>query len=214
MVIRRCHVNGSCNFLFSVMLLKASSWPANSHTGVPHREALWEVLDILVDNPTIIVYISAFFQETARYSFIPSLRTLSFQSANSNKSVLSELSIASWGHNLLKISNHFWDCVIIDCCKKICSDFPFLGWTKNTIERSSGDNALIPFLVDDYFLSRLPIVEQRLAQGGVRLAATLNRIFASGPKLAAAWNGVKRTRAPIRGSGATFNDLISVSSNS
>ncbi|KAK9152611.1 hypothetical protein Sjap_000091 [Stephania japonica] len=34
-------------------------------------------------------------------------------------------------------------------------------------------------LNDDYFLSRLPIVERRLAQGGVRLAATLNRIFAS-----------------------------------
>ncbi|GMI70686.1 endonuclease 2 [Hibiscus trionum] len=32
-------------------------------------------------------------------------------------------------------------------------------------------------LEDDYFLSRLPIVNWRLAQGGVRLAATLNRIF-------------------------------------
>ncbi|KAL5553154.1 hypothetical protein UlMin_040555 [Ulmus minor] len=32
-------------------------------------------------------------------------------------------------------------------------------------------------LKDDYFLSRLPIVNLRLAQGGVRLAATLNRIF-------------------------------------
>ncbi|KAJ9566385.1 hypothetical protein OSB04_002351 [Centaurea solstitialis] len=32
-------------------------------------------------------------------------------------------------------------------------------------------------LGDDYFLSRLPVVEMRLAQGGVRLAATLNRIF-------------------------------------
>lgn len=30
---------------------------------------------------------------------------------------------------------------------------------------------------DDYFLSRLPIVEARLAQGGVRLAAILNRLF-------------------------------------
>lgn len=34
-------------------------------------------------------------------------------------------------------------------------------------------------LTDDYFLSRLPVVEKRLAQGGVRLAATLNRIFTS-----------------------------------
>ncbi|CAH8358868.1 unnamed protein product [Eruca vesicaria subsp. sativa] len=32
-------------------------------------------------------------------------------------------------------------------------------------------------LEDEYFYSRLPIVYQRLAQGGVRLAATLNRIF-------------------------------------
>ncbi|KAG2238214.1 hypothetical protein Bca52824_092525 [Brassica carinata] len=40
-------------------------------------------------------------------------------------------------------------------------------------------------LGDDYFLSRLPIVEKRLAQGGIRLAATLNRIFSSKPELAA-----------------------------
>ncbi|EOA18967.1 hypothetical protein CARUB_v10007602mg [Capsella rubella] len=39
-------------------------------------------------------------------------------------------------------------------------------------------------LGDDYFLSRLPIVEKRLAQGGIRLAATLNRIFSVKPKLA------------------------------
>ncbi|CAL9226306.1 unnamed protein product [Arabidopsis halleri] len=37
-------------------------------------------------------------------------------------------------------------------------------------------------LGDDYFLSRLPIVEKRLAQGGIRLAATLNRIFSSKSK--------------------------------
>ncbi|XP_059623277.1 endonuclease 4 [Cornus florida] len=34
-------------------------------------------------------------------------------------------------------------------------------------------------LGDDYFLSRLPVVEKRLAQAGVRLAALLNRIFVS-----------------------------------
>lgn len=38
-------------------------------------------------------------------------------------------------------------------------------------------------LGDDYFLSRLPIVEMRLAQGGVRLAATLNRIFDPYPSI-------------------------------
>ncbi|CAM8881675.1 unnamed protein product [Rhodiola kirilowii] len=32
-------------------------------------------------------------------------------------------------------------------------------------------------LGDEYFLSRLPIVYQRLAQGGVRLASILNRVF-------------------------------------
>ncbi|EHA8590748.1 putative Endonuclease 4 [Cocos nucifera] len=32
-------------------------------------------------------------------------------------------------------------------------------------------------LEDDYFFSRLPVVEKRIAQGGVRLAALLNRIF-------------------------------------
>ncbi|CAK7350684.1 unnamed protein product [Dovyalis caffra] len=41
-------------------------------------------------------------------------------------------------------------------------------------------------LEDDYFLSRLPVVEKRLAQGGIRLAATLNRIFASPLKIAQA----------------------------
>ncbi|KAL3687711.1 hypothetical protein R1sor_014020 [Riccia sorocarpa] len=32
-------------------------------------------------------------------------------------------------------------------------------------------------LLDDYYMSRLPIVEQRLKQAAVRIAATLNRIF-------------------------------------
>ncbi|KAK5803274.1 endonuclease 4-like [Gossypium arboreum] len=32
-------------------------------------------------------------------------------------------------------------------------------------------------LKDDYFLSRLPVVEKRLAQGGIRLAAVLNQLF-------------------------------------
>ncbi|GMN50888.1 hypothetical protein TIFTF001_020052 [Ficus carica] len=41
-------------------------------------------------------------------------------------------------------------------------------------------------LGDEYFLSRLPVVEKRLAQAGVRLAATLNRVFASQVKIAKA----------------------------
>ncbi|GMJ08454.1 endonuclease 4 [Hibiscus trionum] len=32
-------------------------------------------------------------------------------------------------------------------------------------------------LQDDYFLSRLPVVEKRLAQGGIRLAKVLNQLF-------------------------------------
>ncbi|CAA6668799.1 unnamed protein product [Spirodela intermedia] len=35
-------------------------------------------------------------------------------------------------------------------------------------------------LGDEYFLSRLPLVEKRLAQAGARLAATLNSIFTAG----------------------------------
>ncbi|KAM1459895.1 hypothetical protein ACFX2I_036768 [Malus domestica] len=34
-------------------------------------------------------------------------------------------------------------------------------------------------LTEDYFLPRLPVVEKRIAQGGVRLAAILNRVFSS-----------------------------------
>lgn len=32
-------------------------------------------------------------------------------------------------------------------------------------------------LADDYFDSRMPIVMKRIAQGGVRLAMILNRVF-------------------------------------
>ncbi|KAF3431883.1 hypothetical protein FNV43_RR26619 [Rhamnella rubrinervis] len=61
--------------------------------------------------------------------------------------------------------------------KKACPDIyasegikAACNWAyKNVTENST--------LEDDYFLSRLPIVNLRLAQGGVRLAATLNRIF-------------------------------------
>ncbi|KAK7280467.1 hypothetical protein RJT34_25531 [Clitoria ternatea] len=48
---------------------------------------------------------------------------------------------------------------------KAACDWGYKGVTENSV------------LEDDYFLSRLPIVSLRLAQGGVRLAATLNRIF-------------------------------------
>ncbi|GAB2301146.1 hypothetical protein Dimus_035179 [Dionaea muscipula] len=38
-------------------------------------------------------------------------------------------------------------------------------------------------LEDGYFLSRLPVVKKQLGQGGVRLAAVLNSIFASRPRI-------------------------------
>ncbi|CAH9093137.1 unnamed protein product [Cuscuta europaea] len=39
-------------------------------------------------------------------------------------------------------------------------------------------------LADEYFLSRMPVVEKRLSQSGVRLAALLNSIFSSRPSVA------------------------------
>lgn len=44
------------------------------------------------------------------------------------------------------------------------------NWAYKDVEEDST-------LEDDYFLSRLPIANQRLAQAAVRLAATLNRVF-------------------------------------
>ncbi|KAI7996174.1 Endonuclease 2 [Camellia lanceoleosa] len=48
---------------------------------------------------------------------------------------------------------------------KAACDWAYKGVSENSV------------LQDDYFHSRVPIVNLRLAQGGVRLAATLNRIF-------------------------------------
>ncbi|KAI4357808.1 hypothetical protein L6164_001732 [Bauhinia variegata] len=48
---------------------------------------------------------------------------------------------------------------------KAACQYAYKGVTENSV------------LGDDYFLSRLPEVNLRLAQGGVRLAAALNRIF-------------------------------------
>ncbi|KAK6146861.1 hypothetical protein DH2020_020730 [Rehmannia glutinosa] len=48
---------------------------------------------------------------------------------------------------------------------KAACDWAYKGVDENSV------------LEDDYFLSRRPVVNLRLAQGGVRLAATLNRIF-------------------------------------
>ncbi|KAL8531707.1 hypothetical protein ACS0TY_008340 [Phlomoides rotata] len=65
------------------------------------------------------------------------------------------------------------------CSKTVCPDqYASEGikaacdWAYKGVEEDS-------VLEDDYFLSRRPVVNLRLAQGGVRLAATLNRIFGS-----------------------------------
>ncbi|KAL0326990.1 UNVERIFIED_CONTAM: Endonuclease 2 [Sesamum angustifolium] len=63
------------------------------------------------------------------------------------------------------------------CAKTACPDVyasegikAACDWAYKGVEEGS-------VLDDDYFLSRVPVVNLRLAQGGVRLAATLNRIF-------------------------------------
>ncbi|KAL0296718.1 UNVERIFIED_CONTAM: Endonuclease 2 [Sesamum radiatum] len=63
------------------------------------------------------------------------------------------------------------------CAKTACPDVyasegikAACDWAYKGVEEGSA-------LDDDYFLSRVPVVNLRLAQGGVRLAATLNRIF-------------------------------------
>ncbi|RZR99356.1 hypothetical protein BHM03_00028876 [Ensete ventricosum] len=44
-------------------------------------------------------------------------------------------------------------------------------------DASSGCKNSLPHSADDYFFSRLPVVEKRIAQAGVRLASLLNRVF-------------------------------------
>jgi hypothetical protein len=42
---------------------------------------------------------------------------------------------------------------------------------------------LIELLADEYFFKALPVVQKRIAQGGVRLGAILNRIFSGNSRL-------------------------------
>ncbi|XP_057846745.1 endonuclease 2-like [Cryptomeria japonica] len=60
-------------------------------------------------------------------------------------------------------------------CPKLYADESIIlacKWAYQDVEEDD-------ILEDDYFLSRLPIIENQLAKGGIRLAATLNRIFDS-----------------------------------
>uniref|UniRef100_A0A1D1YNH6 Aspergillus nuclease S1 n=1 Tax=Anthurium amnicola TaxID=1678845 RepID=A0A1D1YNH6_9ARAE len=70
--------------------------------------------------------------------------------------------LASWG-----------DCDdLFSCPKKYASESISLACKWGYSGVSQGDT-----LADDYFNSRMPIVTRRIAQGGVRLAMTLNRVF-------------------------------------
>ncbi|TQD88292.1 hypothetical protein C1H46_026173 [Malus baccata] len=53
-------------------------------------------------------------------------------------------------------------------------------WTSPLHFIDTPDNACTFDYSKDYFLPRLPVVEKRIAQGGVRLAAILNHVFSSG----------------------------------
>ncbi|RZC58067.1 hypothetical protein C5167_005370 [Papaver somniferum] len=61
--------------------------------------------------------------------------------------------------------------------KTTCPDIYASESIKAACEWAYKDVSEDSVLEDDYFLSRYPVVNKRLAQGGVRLAATLNRIF-------------------------------------
>ncbi|KAI3883522.1 hypothetical protein MKX03_010535 [Papaver bracteatum] len=61
--------------------------------------------------------------------------------------------------------------------KTTCPDVYASESIKAACEWAYRDVSEDSVLEDDYFLSRYPVVNKRLAQGGVRLAATLNRIF-------------------------------------
>ncbi|KAH6769555.1 endonuclease 2 [Perilla frutescens var. hirtella] len=63
------------------------------------------------------------------------------------------------------------------CSKTACPDAYATEGIKAACDWAYKGVSNSSVLEDDYFLSRYPVVNLRLAQGGVRLAATLNRIF-------------------------------------
>ncbi|KAI9121234.1 hypothetical protein K1719_008267 [Acacia pycnantha] len=80
--------------------------------------------------------------------------------------------VATWkqcGHNITACTERYASESVSLACK-----FAYANIT-------AGGN-----LEDEYFLTRLPVVERRLAQGGVRLASTLNSIFAPHKRIAQA----------------------------
>lgn len=70
------------------------------------------------------------------------------------------------------------------CNKTVCPD-PYASESVSLACRFAYRNATPgSTLEDEYFRSRLPVVEKRLSQGAVRLAALLNSIFTSRPSVA------------------------------
>ncbi|XP_019234900.1 PREDICTED: endonuclease 4-like isoform X2 [Nicotiana attenuata] len=68
-----------------------------------------------------------------------------------------------------------------NCKKMVCPD-PYASESVRLACKFAYRNATPgSTLGDDYFLSRLPVVEKRLAQSGIRLAEVLNRIFSKQP---------------------------------
>ncbi|CAL9145442.1 unnamed protein product [Musa hybrid cultivar] len=73
-----------------------------------------------------------------------------------------------------KGENSSWtDCHdLLSCPKKYAAESIRLACEQGYNRVQEGMN-----LADDYFDSTMPIVAERIAQGGVRLAMTLNRVF-------------------------------------
>lgn len=70
------------------------------------------------------------------------------------------------------------------CNKTVCPD-PYASESVSLACKFAYRNATPgSTLEDEYFRSRLPVVEKRLAQGAVRLASLLNSIFTSRPSVA------------------------------
>uniref|UniRef100_M8BCZ3 Aspergillus nuclease S1 n=1 Tax=Aegilops tauschii TaxID=37682 RepID=M8BCZ3_AEGTA len=68
--------------------------------------------------------------------------------------------------------HHVWDVSIIDTVMK-----DFYNKSLDTMVDALQTNLTNITLGDDYYFTRYPVVEKRLAQAGVRLALILNRIF-------------------------------------
>ncbi|XVE61014.1 hypothetical protein DITRI_Ditri06bG0006000 [Diplodiscus trichospermus] len=68
-----------------------------------------------------------------------------------------------------------WEYCVND--KTVCPNVYALESVKLACNFAYKDTTTASTLQDDYFFSRLPIVEKRLAQAGIRLAAVLNRLL-------------------------------------